>query len=50
MSDDQFFYMNTEEIKLMVKGHEKDIEHSHIKTIQCLFGGYKISEVYQDPD
>lgn len=46
LSDDKVFYMNTHEC---VYG-EDTIEHSEIMLIECLFGSFKSSKVYQDND
>lgn len=42
--------MTDQDIKVTVRGKEKDIEHSKIKTVQCLFGGFANNDVYEHPD
>jgi len=44
MSDDIFFYMTTEETRV----HGKKVEHSEIYMIECQFGNYSKTAVYQD--
>ena len=46
LSDDECFYMTTEELKL---GGEK-IEHSVVKMLEAQFGNYKSTEIYKDKD
>lgn len=44
LSDDSIFYMDT--VEITVAG--KPIEHSDVKMIECLFGSYKITSVFEE--
>lgn len=46
MSDDKVFYMDTNEI---IIGDEK-IMHSEIMLIECLFGNFAATKIYQEKD
>ena len=44
LSDDVFFFMETEEIPV----GDKKVKQSTIFKVECLFGSYKVSKVYMD--
>ena len=46
LSDDSMFYMITKENKI----GKRIVLHSEIKYVQCQFGSYKVSEIYEDKD
>ena len=46
LSDDSLFYMITKEIKI----GKKLVQHSEIKFVECQFGSYKVTNIYQDAD
>jgi hypothetical protein len=46
LSDDSLFYMDTTDIKV----HDRIIVHSKIKMISCLFGSYKLSNIYEEKE
>lgn len=46
LSDDEFFYMETEAITV----GEKIVQSSTIFKVECLFGSFKYSKVYKDKE
>lgn len=46
LSDDKIFYMHTDPEPLKIG--EREVEHSHIYMIECLFGSFKKTRVYFD--
>ena len=48
LSDDQVFFLYTSEKPLIVG--DREVEHSKVQMIDCLYGSYKINPIYEDID
>ena len=46
MSDEKVFFMKTCDHQY----GQETVEHSTIHLIECLFGSYKVSKIYEDKD
>ena len=46
VSDDSLFYMTTDQIQI----GKRLVLHSEIKFVECQFGSYKVTNLYQDKD
>lgn len=48
LSDDKIFFMKTMAKKMKLS--DREVMHSHIFLIECLFGSYKTTSIYEDHD